>query len=245
MISNRPPSAAARKTSAGWRQPSAEANRSAAPSGAGLEHGDARSAVGLRARTAGIALVQVWIPCEGVCPLSNSAQTKPAVFVPPARVDWKVRNRGSKSRMPALVLILLRVSAGVVAGLIALRYPWRVPARPRSPIGRKVGESAQAHPRFGGTLERRLDPQSATGLALSIALVLVAVAGVVLGLLAYLVRTNARLASIDNSVAKWGNREASPLSNHVLNARHPARIDLRGGRARDRARRRRAVPDGR
>jgi undecaprenyl-diphosphatase len=31
------------------------------------------------------------------------------------------------------------------------------------------------------------------------------------------VRTNARLAAIDNSVAKWGNRRASPLSNHVLN----------------------------
>jgi membrane-associated phospholipid phosphatase len=112
--------------------------------------------------------------------------------------------------MPALVLILLSLSAGVLAGLIALRYPWRNAGEAEVAIGRKVGESARKHP--------RLDPQSATGLALSIALVLVAVAGVVLGLLAYLVRTNAQLASIDNSVAKWGNRHASPLSDHVLNA---------------------------
>jgi membrane-associated phospholipid phosphatase len=120
--------------------------------------------------------------------------------------------------MPALVLILLSVFAGVAAGLIAHRYPWRHPGEAEVAIGHKVGESARAHPRFDGTLEKRLDPQSATGLALSIALVLVALAGVVLGLLAYLVRTNARLAAIDNSVAKWGNREASPISNHVLNA---------------------------
>jgi undecaprenyl-diphosphatase len=66
-------------------------------------------------------------------------------------------------------------------------------------------------------LERRLDPQSVTGLALSIALVVVAGGGVVLGILALLVRTNAQLAAIDNGVAKWGNRNASPLSTHVLN----------------------------
>ncbi len=118
--------------------------------------------------------------------------------------------------MPALALIVLSLAAAVVAGLIALRYPWR-PGEAELAVGRKAGESARAHPSVRGPLERRLDPQSATGLALSIALTLVAVAGIVLGLLAYLVRTTTRLAAIDNSVARWGNREASPLSNHVLN----------------------------
>ena len=42
--------------------------------------------------------------------------------------------------------------------------------------------------------------------------------GVLLGVLAYLVRTNSHLIGIDNSVAKWGNRHASATSTHVLNA---------------------------
>lgn len=40
----------------------------------------------------------------------------------------------------------------------------------------------------------------------------------VLGALAYLVRTNATLASIDNSVAKWGYRHATAFSTHALTA---------------------------
>jgi undecaprenyl-diphosphatase len=67
-------------------------------------------------------------------------------------------------------------------------------------------------------LGRRLDPESATGLALSLALLFVIVAGSLLGLLAFLVRTNGRLNGIDRSVAKWGVRHASPLSTHALTA---------------------------
>jgi undecaprenyl-diphosphatase len=81
-----------------------------------------------------------------------------------------------------------------------------------------VGETARGHARARRTFEQRLDPESATGLALSLALLFVVVAGVVLGLLAFLVRTNARLNGIDRGVAKWGARNASTLSTHALNA---------------------------
>ena len=40
--------------------------------------------------------------------------------------------------------------------------------------------------------------------------------GLLLGVLAYLVRTNSHLIGIDNSVAKWGNGHASALSTHGL-----------------------------
>jgi membrane-associated phospholipid phosphatase len=122
--------------------------------------------------------------------------------------------------MPALFLIVLALSFGATAGAIVWLYPRRylAPGQPSVAAGRKLGESAQAHPALRTALRRRLDPESATGLALSIALGFTAGAGVVLGLLAYLVRTNARLAAIDNGVARWGNRHASPLSTHVLNA---------------------------
>ena len=64
----------------------------------------------------------------------------------------------------------------------------------------------------GSTRSRR------QGLGLTLAALFVLGAGVVLGLLAYLVRTNSTLASIDNGVAKWGHRNASPFSTHGLNA---------------------------
>ncbi|HEY4347726.1 MAG TPA: phosphatase PAP2 family protein [Gaiellaceae bacterium] len=122
--------------------------------------------------------------------------------------------------MPFLLLIALAVVAGTTAGLVA----WFAP-RPRTPLGgpalataRKVGDTARSHPALRARLDRRLDPESVTGLALTLALAFTVVAGIVLGLLAYLVRTNARLASVDNSVAKWGSRHATTLSTHGLNA---------------------------
>jgi undecaprenyl-diphosphatase len=62
----------------------------------------------------------------------------------------------------------------------------------------------------------RLDPTAATGLALTLALGLTICGGVLLGLLAYLVRTNEVLTGIDNGVAKWGVRHGSSTSTHVL-----------------------------
>ena len=58
----------------------------------------------------------------------------------------------------------------------------------------------------------------ATGLALTLALLLAIGGGVLFGVLAYFVRTNSHLLDIDRSVAKWGNANASALSTHGLNA---------------------------
>ena len=99
----------------------------------------------------------------------------------------------------------------VSVGLVTWRYPRRSPFA-RSPAlatAAKVGETARGHAGVRSTLVRRLDPESATGLALSLALLFVVVAGAVLGLLAFLVRTNARLNGIDRSVATWGDHNAS------------------------------------
>jgi membrane-associated phospholipid phosphatase len=105
-------------------------------------------------------------------------------------------------------------------GLLVWRYPKqsRFARMPALTSADKLGEVARDHGSLRRLLGSRLDPESATGLALSLALGLVVIGGAALGLLAYLVRTNARLISIDNSVAKWGARNASPLSTHVLTA---------------------------
>ena len=122
--------------------------------------------------------------------------------------------------MPLLVLIILALTVGCVVGALTWRYPRG--ASPASPpaldVARAVGETAGAHPGLRGGLVPRLDPEAATGLALTLALLFTVVGGVLLGLLAYLVRTSSHLIRFDNGVAKWGARHASAFSTHGLNA---------------------------
>src|SRR5512133_1243823 len=121
--------------------------------------------------------------------------------------------------MPFLLLLVLALTVGFVVGLAAWRYP-RIAGTPPTPTlatARKVGETAGRHPTLRAVLDARLNPAVATGLALTLALAFVIGGGVLLGVLAYLVRTNSHLIGVDNSVAKWGNRHASATSTHLLN----------------------------
>jgi membrane-associated phospholipid phosphatase len=120
--------------------------------------------------------------------------------------------------MPLIVLFVLAVTAGLAVGIAVWRYPRR--ARESSPtvaIAREIGETVERHRRLRSLVDARLDPAAATGLALTLALVIAIGGGVLLGVLAYLVRTNSFLTGIDNGVAKWGHRHASPGEMHVLN----------------------------
>jgi undecaprenyl-diphosphatase len=120
--------------------------------------------------------------------------------------------------MGLLLLFVLALTVGVVAGGVAWWYPRiaQTPSRPALATARKVGEAAGRHQRLRAALDARLDPTAATGLALTLALVFVICGGVLLGVLADLVRTNSHLIGIDNSVAKWGNLHVSATSTHVL-----------------------------
>jgi membrane-associated phospholipid phosphatase len=81
-----------------------------------------------------------------------------------------------------------------------------------------VGEDVARHKGLRHFLSRRLDPEVATGLALTVALALAVGGGLVLGILAYLVRSNAQLRHLDNGVAHWGHNHAGAASTHGLNA---------------------------
>jgi membrane-associated phospholipid phosphatase len=120
--------------------------------------------------------------------------------------------------MPLLLLLLLALAVGSVVGLIAWRYPRNARPSPAPALeaARKVGETVGRHPRLRAFLDARLDPATATGLALTLALVFAIGGGVLLGVLAYLVRTNPHLIGIDNGVAKWANIHASTISTHGL-----------------------------
>jgi membrane-associated phospholipid phosphatase len=122
--------------------------------------------------------------------------------------------------MPFLLLLTLALIAGIATGLIV----WRLPrtraggSTPSLDAARKVGETVGRHERLRLVLRARLDPAAATGLLLTLALLFVVGGGAVIGVLAYLARTNAQLARIDNWMAGWGNRHATALSTHGLNA---------------------------
>ena len=120
--------------------------------------------------------------------------------------------------MPIIVLVLVAVAAGSAAALITWRYP-RMSHRRASPsIGTAVraGEAAGRHPRWRSTLARRLDPDTATGFALTLALLVIVAGGLVLAGLAHLVRGNSDLVRLDGSVERWADRHATDSSTNAL-----------------------------
>jgi membrane-associated phospholipid phosphatase len=121
--------------------------------------------------------------------------------------------------MPLVVLLIVAVTAGLAAGLLAWRYP-RASASPDPALAsaRKVGETIGRHRSLRRILRARLDPAAATGLALTLALVVVIAGGVLFAVLAFLVRSNTHLHGIDNFVAKWGNTHATAWSTDGLKA---------------------------
>ena len=121
--------------------------------------------------------------------------------------------------MPLLLLFFVVVTVGLVVGFVAWRYPRIATPAPASALdaAREVGKTVARRPRLRAALDARLNPETATGLALTVAMIFVIGGGVAFGALAYLIRTNAHLLGIDNGVAKWGNQHATATSMRVLN----------------------------
>jgi undecaprenyl-diphosphatase len=119
--------------------------------------------------------------------------------------------------MPLLVLFLVALGVTTIVTTVA----WHYPAGSASPtpslaaaqaVGREIGH----HSRLRRFVKSRLNPEVATGLALTVALGVVIFGGFAIGPLAYLVRTNARLVDLDASVAQWGADHASSVSERGL-----------------------------
>jgi undecaprenyl-diphosphatase len=122
--------------------------------------------------------------------------------------------------VPLLVLILVALTVGCATVLVVRRWTERVGAmrRPVAAAAQAAGEVVAEHPRLRPRLGARFNPQTATGLALSVALVLALGGGLLLGVLAFVVRADPNLLGIDASVAAWGHRHATTFSTHGLNA---------------------------
>jgi membrane-associated phospholipid phosphatase len=114
--------------------------------------------------------------------------------------------------VPILVLLLLALTAGALSTLAAYRL-----APPEGAIAAAADAvSEAAGGRRRAWLRARLDASVLAGLALTAAAAVTVGGGFLLALLAYLVRGNATLHSLDTSAARWGDDHATHLTTRVL-----------------------------
>src|SRR5918992_4935943 len=110
--------------------------------------------------------------------------------------------------MPFLLLLLVALTIGSLVAVLAAHYPHTAGvSQPSDVAAREIGHTIATHEhlrRWRRVLRGRLDPATLTGLALTLALGVVLVAGLVIGALAYLIRSNSELAAVDRSVGEWG-----------------------------------------
>jgi undecaprenyl-diphosphatase len=118
--------------------------------------------------------------------------------------------------MPFLLLLLISVLAGLGAAFLTRRYPGGAAAPAVVEVAREAGQHATGAAGQRAARAARLDPERATGLALRLALAAILAGGVILALLAVVVRSSDALSGIDSSVAEWGNRHASAWSHDAL-----------------------------
>jgi membrane-associated phospholipid phosphatase len=120
--------------------------------------------------------------------------------------------------MLLLVLLLIATTAGFLSAAVAWRYPRSMPgAALAEPVAAAVGEMAVEHRRLRAFVQRRRDPVAATGLALTVALGAVVLGGLVIGVLAFLVRANRSALDLDTGPARWGFEHATDFSTTWLN----------------------------
>lgn len=119
--------------------------------------------------------------------------------------------------MPIFALVFIALAAGALAFLVASRYPTPVvgPA-PADTAAVKIEAEMERHPWLLRLVRDRLDPATATGLALTFALGLAIVGGILIGLLAYLVRSSDTLVDVDRRVGQWGVDNATSWSTEAL-----------------------------
>lgn len=122
------------------------------------------------------------------------------------------------SAMPLLLVFVLGFLVFALVAFVVWRYPTPLAEpTPSLAAAKAVGTGIGHHGRLRRTIKGRLNPEAATGLALTIGLAAILIGGLVLGVLAFLVRSNSSLLHFDASVAKWGNEHSSPASDRGLN----------------------------
>jgi undecaprenyl-diphosphatase len=119
--------------------------------------------------------------------------------------------------MPIFVLLLIAFTAGLLVAWLGTRYPTPVVGQhPAEGAAERIETEMEHHPWLYRLGRERLDPATATGLALTLALGLTIIGGMLVGLLAYLMRSSDRLVDADREVGQWGVDEATAWSTDAL-----------------------------
>ena len=116
--------------------------------------------------------------------------------------------------MPFLVLILFSLLTGALVAYAGYRYP--TPVVRRRVAAEHIETEMERHPWLLRLVRGRLDPATATGLALTLALGLAMVGGILVGFLAYLMRSSDTLTDTDFAVGEWGVDNATSWSTDAL-----------------------------
>jgi membrane-associated phospholipid phosphatase len=120
--------------------------------------------------------------------------------------------------VPLLVLIAIALTAGGLTYAAALRYPHASAGATSKPVADVVAQASRAHSTLRDWVLARPDPQATWGLALSLAFLVVLLSGLVLGLIAVLVRSNDTLLRVDSAATEWSFEIATGFSDAVIEA---------------------------
>jgi membrane-associated phospholipid phosphatase len=122
--------------------------------------------------------------------------------------------------VPLFADLIAALLAGLVAFVVARWYAGSpsTPDRPAQEVARAAGDAIEPHRGLRRLLAGRLDRSTASGLLLSLALLITLAGWLILGVLALLVRRVAALQHVDNSIAAWGYDHKSASSTSGLQA---------------------------
>ncbi|HET7308908.1 MAG TPA: phosphatase PAP2 family protein [Actinomycetota bacterium] len=117
--------------------------------------------------------------------------------------------------MVLVLVLVVSASAGLGASLAIRRWAHADPALGATEA---LGEDLGSHRRSRRFLRSRMDPSTATGLALTVALAALVLTGVIVGVLAWMVRRDVGLVDLDHAIEVWANEHATTFSDAVLGA---------------------------
>jgi membrane-associated phospholipid phosphatase len=116
-----------------------------------------------------------------------------------------------------MMAILLTLAISALAGMVAWWGVRRWPqADPAAAATIAVAGELSHRRRLSGFLRSRLDPAVASGLALTAAMAALVVAGAIIGVFVYMVRTNSGVVTIDERIARWAAVHVSGLAYRVM-----------------------------
>jgi membrane-associated phospholipid phosphatase len=115
--------------------------------------------------------------------------------------------------MVLLLVLAVSLAAGSGAFSAIRRWPQADPALSAT---KAIGTDLRSHGGSRRFLRSRMDPATATGLALTVAVAGLVLTGVIVGVLAWMVRRDTGLVDIDHAIEAWANEHATTFSDDVL-----------------------------